>query len=126
AMVLAPGGQCCLRQEDTDGISQLAVGGDVKDELCGGSFGIIGQGCALAYEVILVDVALRAGISLQSADRHADIMDFGGVRVAGPERAFTTKLRIRAARLPPRQIPQRRILCEAHVHFTREICSYAE
>jgi len=74
-MILAPLCQWSLWQKDADGICKLAVGGHVENELRGGRFWIIRQGQALSHEVILVDVSLRTGIGLQSANRHPDIME---------------------------------------------------
>lgn len=53
-----------FRQEDTDGISQLAIRGDVEDEFRRGGLRIVGKRGALADEIVLVDVALSARVGL--------------------------------------------------------------
>jgi hypothetical protein len=65
---LYPRAHRLLGEENADGISELAVGSDVKDKFRRGRFRIVGDGGALAHEVVLVDISLRAGVSLQAAD----------------------------------------------------------
>ena len=61
-MGLAPCSNRPSRQKNADGVGQLAVGGDIEDELRRRGFGILGEGVALAYEVVFVDVTLRAAV----------------------------------------------------------------
>src|SRR3954468_22860408 len=72
---LAPCRQRALRQKDANGIRQLPVGRHIKHKLRGRCFPIVRQGGALTHEVVLVHVTLRAGGGLESATRHADIME---------------------------------------------------
>lgn len=77
----APCGARALREKNTHGVGQPAVGSDVKNKFRGGSFRIVGQRRPFAHEVVLVDKSLRTGVGLQTAEgwirRHADIMERG-------------------------------------------------
>jgi hypothetical protein len=63
-----------LGQEDADRIGNLAVGGDIEDELGGWRFGIVGDGVAFPYEVVLVNVSLGPGVGFETANGHRDII----------------------------------------------------
>jgi hypothetical protein len=75
AMGLPPLGYRLCRKENTYRIGQLAIGSNVEDEFCCGRFRIVAEGSTLTDEIVLIDVPLSASISLEAADRHADIMN---------------------------------------------------
>src|SRR5471030_1702174 len=55
-------------EKDADGVGELTVGGDVEDVFGGRGLGFPGQRGALADEIVLVRVALRAGVGLHAAN----------------------------------------------------------
>lgn len=77
AVHVGPARKNRIGKKHTDRISKLPVGGDVENELSGGSFRIIRDGRAFAHEVVLVDVALGPGIGFQAADGHRVIIRRG-------------------------------------------------
>src|SRR3954454_14129080 len=74
-MRLIPRCQRSFRQKHTDGIGQLAVRRDVKDEFRGRRLRVTSQSWPFPDEVILVDITLGAGIGLQPPNRHDHIMN---------------------------------------------------
>src|SRR5579871_1979473 len=75
AMRLRPGGNDGIGEKHTNRISQLAVGGDIEDELGGRSFWIVRYGRAFAHEIVLVNVALGSRIGFEAADGHRVIIE---------------------------------------------------
>src|SRR5260370_42107683 len=69
-----PGFRGFLGQENAYSVGERAVRGDVENELRGWSLGIAGESGAFADKIVLVDVALGAGVGLHVANGHEDIM----------------------------------------------------
>src|SRR5208282_6640330 len=83
-MGFAPRSDDLLRQENTDRVGQLAVGGDVEDVFVRVGFTGVGFcGWTLSDEVVLVNVALRSGIGFDSADGHRMVVGRWSLVVRG-------------------------------------------
>src|ERR1700678_837868 len=70
-----PTGYRLPRQEHAYGVGQFAVGGHIKNEFCCRGCRIVRQRGPLPDKIILIHVALRAGVSLKAAKGHADIIN---------------------------------------------------
>jgi len=68
------------RKEDADGKDSLAVGADVEDELGGGRERVVGQGVALADEIVLVHKACLRRIGFDPTNGHGRDCTPAGLR----------------------------------------------
>src|SRR5258708_3753224 len=72
---MATGGDELVWDENTDRVSQLAVGGDVEDVLVRVRLlGVGSRGRAFSHEVVLVNIALRSSVSFEAADGHGAVV----------------------------------------------------